>query len=348
MKTKRSSATRATLGQPHLTWHQRARLRPAAAAPARYPPRRRTAGRRCACCTAVAARPRRALPARLLRPQRHHDARRPRSATCPSCSGCCSSCSSPLVGGVAWLVAGRPQGPARSLPYKGNRGDPAGVRPARSRRRALPDDDEDFLRGLRERAEEQRRRAEQERAAARGATAADGGLTCGTRRARSSRGSRARGVLLAARPTACSTSPTRALPRPRAARGSSACCSAPCGRPRLPVRRPGRSPAAPRAGRPPVARPDDDADFLRAAPAAPRSSAARLRRAETRRRSDPRDEDRSRRRSGVGVQADDEDVDDVVVDRSARRRRRRRPRRPCGPSSRRWRGRAGSRRRAPR
>jgi hypothetical protein len=64
----------------------------------------------------------------------------------------------PLVGGVAWLVAGRPQGPARSLPYKGSSGSPAA--PPRSPRRAAhPDDDEDFLRGLRERAEEQRRAA---------------------------------------------------------------------------------------------------------------------------------------------------------------------------------------------
>jgi hypothetical protein len=27
----------------------------------------------------------------------------------------------PLVGGIAWLIAGRPQGRARSMPYKGNR-----------------------------------------------------------------------------------------------------------------------------------------------------------------------------------------------------------------------------------
>ena len=31
----------------------------------------------------------------------------------------------PIVGGIAWLVAGRPQGPPRSLPYKGNVGFPA-------------------------------------------------------------------------------------------------------------------------------------------------------------------------------------------------------------------------------
>jgi hypothetical protein len=69
----------------------------------------------------------------------------------------------PLVGGIAWLVAGRPQGPARSLPYKGN----AGVPPRRDRPgrapASRPDDDEAFLRGLRERADQQRREAERQR-----------------------------------------------------------------------------------------------------------------------------------------------------------------------------------------
>jgi hypothetical protein len=70
----------------------------------------------------------------------------------------------PLVGGIAWLVAGRPQGPARSLPYKGNVGRvPAEYdRPGRATA-YRPDDDESFLRGLHERAEQQRRQAEQER-----------------------------------------------------------------------------------------------------------------------------------------------------------------------------------------
>lgn len=69
----------------------------------------------------------------------------------------------PLVGGIAWLVAGRPQGPATSMPYKGNRGIPSEYdRPGRAVA-ASPDDDEAFLRGLHERAEQQRRRAEQER-----------------------------------------------------------------------------------------------------------------------------------------------------------------------------------------
>ncbi len=65
----------------------------------------------------------------------------------------------PIIGPVSWLIAGRPQGPARSLPYKGNTGLP----PARpSTRSSSPDDDADFLEGLRRRAEEQRRRARDE------------------------------------------------------------------------------------------------------------------------------------------------------------------------------------------
>lgn len=77
----------------------------------------------------------------------------------------------PIVGGVAWLVAGRPQGPARSLPYKGNDGSRARPIPPEYDRpgRAVassPDDDEAFLRSLRERAEQQRRAAERQRKAA--------------------------------------------------------------------------------------------------------------------------------------------------------------------------------------
>ena len=69
----------------------------------------------------------------------------------------------PLVGGIAWLVAGRPQGPARSTPYKGNPGvPPAYDRPGRATA-FRPEDDEAFLRGLRERAEQQRREAERQR-----------------------------------------------------------------------------------------------------------------------------------------------------------------------------------------
>lgn len=68
----------------------------------------------------------------------------------------------PLVGGIAWLVAGRPVGPARSLPYKGNTGGfPEYDRPGRAIA-TNPDDDEAFLRRLHERADEQRRRASEQ------------------------------------------------------------------------------------------------------------------------------------------------------------------------------------------
>ncbi len=71
----------------------------------------------------------------------------------------------PLIGGIAWLIAGRPQGPARSMPYKGNVGVPPEYdRPGRATA-YRPDDDEAFLRRLRERAEQQRRTAEQQRKA---------------------------------------------------------------------------------------------------------------------------------------------------------------------------------------
>ena len=70
------------------------------------------------------------------------------------------------AGAVLWFVAGRPRGPARSVAYKGNTGEPP--TPGRSERagRSLPgnpDDDADFLASLRARAEEQRRQAEAER-----------------------------------------------------------------------------------------------------------------------------------------------------------------------------------------
>ena len=72
----------------------------------------------------------------------------------------------PLIGGIAWLVAGRPVGPAEQrggMPYKGNTGRfPEYDRPGRAVAQN-PDDDEAFLRGLRERAEEQRRRAAENR-----------------------------------------------------------------------------------------------------------------------------------------------------------------------------------------
>jgi len=62
------------------------------------------------------------------------------------------------IGSILWLIAGRPwQSKASNLPYKGNTGRyPEYDRPGR-RVATNPDDDEAFLRGLRERAEEQRR-----------------------------------------------------------------------------------------------------------------------------------------------------------------------------------------------
>lgn len=72
----------------------------------------------------------------------------------------------PLVGCVAWLIAGRPQGAATassrwersapSFPEYDRPGRAAGV---------TAESDEDFLRRVRERAEEQRRRAAEQRRA---------------------------------------------------------------------------------------------------------------------------------------------------------------------------------------
>jgi len=56
----------------------------------------------------------------------------------------------PVFGPAAWFLFGRPSREARS-------GKPAPPRPAP--RRGAPDDDEDFLRELRRRADDQRRRA---------------------------------------------------------------------------------------------------------------------------------------------------------------------------------------------
>lgn len=73
----------------------------------------------------------------------------------------------PIVGGIAWLVAGRPQGPltsrsggsapARRIPLEYDRPGRAAA--------LSPEDDEAFLRRLRERAEQQRRAAEEQRRA---------------------------------------------------------------------------------------------------------------------------------------------------------------------------------------
>lgn len=63
----------------------------------------------------------------------------------------------PLVGTIAWLVAGHPWDRTR-LPAQR-----AGARPNQPQRVATnPDDDEEFLAGLRLRAEEQRRRAREQ------------------------------------------------------------------------------------------------------------------------------------------------------------------------------------------
>ncbi|MCW2621666.1 MAG: hypothetical protein JWL64_1268 [Frankiales bacterium] len=72
----------------------------------------------------------------------------------------------PIVGPIAWLVAGRPVTASTGLPYKGNRGIPPEYdRPNRAAAHS-PDDDEAFLSELRrkadaQRAEGQRQRAEQ-------------------------------------------------------------------------------------------------------------------------------------------------------------------------------------------
>jgi len=69
----------------------------------------------------------------------------------------------PIVGAVAWLVAGRPQGPPTRPGPGGNDGRfPEYDRPGRAVAQN-PDDDEAFLRGLRERAAEQRRRAAEQK-----------------------------------------------------------------------------------------------------------------------------------------------------------------------------------------
>ena len=71
-------------------------------------------------------------------------------------------CFVPIIGPIAWLVLGRPQGPGRSLPYKGNTGIPPEYdRPGRATA-GSPDDDALFLAELKLRAEEQRKKAAEE------------------------------------------------------------------------------------------------------------------------------------------------------------------------------------------
>jgi hypothetical protein len=74
----------------------------------------------------------------------------------------------PQIGSLVWLIAGRPRAgeSPRELPYKGNAGRfPEYERPGRHVA-VNPEDDEAFLRGLRERAEQQRRKAAEDRRAA--------------------------------------------------------------------------------------------------------------------------------------------------------------------------------------
>ena len=73
----------------------------------------------------------------------------------------------PILGPIAWLLFGRPTASsAANLPYKGNRGVPPEYRRPGRATASSPDDDEAFLRSLRERAEQQRRSAEQQRRSA--------------------------------------------------------------------------------------------------------------------------------------------------------------------------------------
>jgi hypothetical protein len=63
----------------------------------------------------------------------------------------------PLAGSIAWLVAGRPQGSVGRSKYEREVPDyPEYDRPGRASATS-PEDDEDFLKKVRERAEEQRR-----------------------------------------------------------------------------------------------------------------------------------------------------------------------------------------------
>ncbi len=103
------------------------------------------------------------------------------------------------VGAVAWLVAGRPTAQQRDLPYKGNTGRPVPRYPEYDRPGRFaatnPDDDEAFLRQVRERAEQQTRSAREQRERA--------------RRARARQSSRARPSRRAGHPDG---SPSRAAP----------------------------------------------------------------------------------------------------------------------------------------
>lgn len=68
----------------------------------------------------------------------------------------------PDVGSLVWLIAGHPWGPRAEASVRGGRSTVSmpGARP--SGRPTNPDDDEDFLAGLKARADEQRRRAREQ------------------------------------------------------------------------------------------------------------------------------------------------------------------------------------------
>ncbi len=69
----------------------------------------------------------------------------------------------PLVGSIAWLAAGRPQPGPRAASVRGaGSAFPEYDRPGRMTATS-PDDDEEFLRQVRDRAEEQRRRYRDEK-----------------------------------------------------------------------------------------------------------------------------------------------------------------------------------------
>ena len=71
----------------------------------------------------------------------------------------------PLFGGIAWLVTGRPQRPdaGRRVPGAPPQRQPSAPTSRSTPSRSVsPDDDEEFLRSLRRRAQEQRDRAERE------------------------------------------------------------------------------------------------------------------------------------------------------------------------------------------
>ncbi|GAA4670290.1 PLD nuclease N-terminal domain-containing protein [Gordonia humi] len=63
----------------------------------------------------------------------------------------------PLAGSLVWFLVGRPEG-ARATPVQRTTGFPEYERP-RPAQPSNPDDDEEFLRRIRERAEAQRRQA---------------------------------------------------------------------------------------------------------------------------------------------------------------------------------------------